>query len=96
MGAARQVWDATKDGTKTTLTCHTTCPPYVVILASDRSEHPTRRSNDLWQTDLYVSASGGLGLGTNQLPNSRFSVSVSVQERTSSNVLRLVKPGFCA
>ena len=34
------------------LTCHTTCPPYVVMPASDRSEHPTRRSNDLWQTDF--------------------------------------------
>ena len=61
MGAARQVWDATKDGTKTTLTCHTTCPPYVVMPAADRSEHPTRRSNELWQTDFTDLRVGGWG-----------------------------------
>ena len=46
---------------RTTLTCHTTCPPYVVMPASDRSEHPTRRSNELWQTDFTYLRVGGWG-----------------------------------
>ena len=63
-----------------------TSPAYIVMSASDRFQRPTRRTNELWQTDFTYSRV--VGCGWYYLSTVGFCIMLSVAWRSSLTYFR--------